>query len=90
MPYDKRSEPNGKNSSMKLNRSTIPQALLEAPDLTEAQLATVKNIQTAMLKALVALPSDAQLVDLSLLLSELLVFGVKAAVNNVKFDPTVE
>lgn len=75
---------------MKLNRSTIPQELLEAPDLTEAQLATVKNVQTEMLKALVALPSDAQLVDLSLLLSELLVFGVKAAVNDMKFEPEVQ
>lgn len=75
---------------MKLNRSTIPKALLEAPDLTEAQLGTVKNVQTALLVALAKSPKDAPLGDLALLMSELLVFGMKATVNNLKFEPEVE
>lgn len=74
---------------MKLNHQAIPVELLEAPDLTVPQLQTLKNIQSAILIAL-SKSKDGDLVEVTLLMSELLVFGMKAVANNMKFEPEIK
>lgn len=74
---------------MKLNRQSIPTELLEAPDLTVPQLQTLKNIQSAILIAL-SKSKDGDLAEVTLLMSELLVFGMKAVANDMKFEPEIK
>jgi hypothetical protein len=75
---------------VKLDRSTISKELLAAPDLTDAQMEVLKNTLSAMLIALAKAPKDAVIGDTTLLMSELMVFGMKAALNNLDFEPRVE
>lgn len=74
---------------MKLDRTCIPKELLATPDLTDEQLEVLKNVQSAILTALAKAPKDAMIGDATLLMSELMVFGMKAVLNGVYFDPKV-
>jgi hypothetical protein len=74
---------------VKLDRSTISKELLAAPDLTDAQMEVLKNTLSAMLIALAKAPKDAVIGDTTLLMSELMVFGMKAVLNGFYFDPKV-
>lgn len=75
---------------MKLDRSTIPKPLLEAPDLTDQQMETLKKVMNCMMVSLYKADTEAGPVDITVLLSELMVFGMKAVLNNLDFEPRVE
>ena len=75
---------------MKLDRSTISKELLTAPELTDVQMEVLKNTLSAMLITLAKAPKDAMIGDTTLLMSELMVFGMKAVLNNLDFEPRVE
>lgn len=75
---------------MKLDRSTISKELLTAPELTDVQMEILKNTLSAMLIALAKASKGAMIGDTTLLMSELMVFGMKAVLNNLDFEPRVE